>query len=110
MREELAETSFILKSETATTKLGTIINAQGLLGIVFDSQIKNDLNGKRVSVLNCFEQIIPDGTKREDTSQAIITPAEISRPNSLTISMEVVINAKNPIEVVTLVRKMTLNI
>ena len=55
MSEELVETSFIL-SETATTKLGTIINAQGLLGIVFDSQIKNDLNGKRVSVLNCFDK------------------------------------------------------
>ena len=39
MSEELVETSFILKSETATTKLGTIRNAQCLLGIVFDSQI-----------------------------------------------------------------------
>ena len=45
-----------------------------LLGIVFDSQIKNDLKWKTSF---CFELLRinnSDGTKREDTNQAIITP------------------------------------
>ena len=53
---------------------------------------------------------MPDGTTKIETNQAIMTPIEISKPNSRTILIEVVIKAKNPIEVVMLVKNMTLDI
>ena len=43
--------------------------------------------------------MIPDGTIRIDATHAIITPTEISKPNSCTIFIEVVISAINPIAV-----------
>ena len=53
---------------------------------------------------------MPDGTTKIEINQAIMTPIEISKPNSWTILIEVVIKAKNPIEVVMLVKNMTLDI
>jgi energy-coupling factor transporter ATP-binding protein EcfA2 len=53
---------------------------------------------------------MPDGTTKRDTSQAIITPMAISKPNSCTILMEVVIRARKPMDVVRLVKNITLDI
>ena len=54
--------------------------------------------------------IIPQGTIEIDTSHAIITPIAISIPNSCKIGIEAEAKARKPIEVVRLVKKMTLDI
>ena len=90
--------------------LGININIQGFLGIELDSQERVGRKKSFFFTWKLLEEIIPEGTTNIETNQAIMTPIEISSPNSWTILIEVVINAKNPIEVVMLVKNMTLDI
>ena len=53
---------------------------------------------------------MPDGTMMIETSQAIITPRDISKPNSCTILIDVVVSAINPMDVVILVKNITFDI
>ena len=87
-----------------------MIKNQGCFIIISDNQANIGENELLFLWSNDSKIIIPEGTRMIETNHAIITPKAISSPNSWTILIDVVVNAINPIEVVILVKNMTLKV